>query len=189
MLNPSDVTKLNELLDALGEVKEELANVNALKKRQRMIEKTIKTILLNNEECIYENSDWRVTIDKAIKDNDDMLMFEFLGVKTKPLEGGALEIGTYRPVYSLNSKSGISVPYSMFGLNEDDLLAHVRVINGDLVLNHKNKIFESRITKFPPELEQVTGKIHCTAEQYERFAADIDRVIGNDKSKLVIHRL
>ena len=68
MLNPSDVTKLNELLDALGEVKEELAKVNALKKRQRMIEKTIKTILLNNEECIYENSDWRVTIDKAIKD-------------------------------------------------------------------------------------------------------------------------
>ena len=60
MLNPSDVTKLNELLDALGEVKEELAKVNSLKKRQRMIEKTIKTILLNNE--------WRVTIDKSIKD-------------------------------------------------------------------------------------------------------------------------
>ena len=56
-------------------------------------------------------------------------------------------------------------------------------------LNNKNKIFESRIKQFTTDLEQVTGKIHCTTEKYERFAADIDRVIGNDKSKLVIHRL
>ena len=102
---------------------------------------------------------------------------------------GSLEIGTYRPVYSLNQKSGISIPYSMFGLNEDDLLAHVKIINGDLILNHKNKIFESRITQFPPRLEAVTGRIHCTAEQYERFSGDIDRLVGNQKNKLVIHRL
>ena len=125
-------------------------------------------------EKLSETDDLRRTFAKAIKDNDDMLMFEFLGVKAEPLEGGALEIGTYRPVYSLN---------------EDDLLANVRVINGDLILNHKNKIFESRITKFPPSLEIVTGRIHCTAEQYERFAADINRVIGDDKSKVIIHRL
>ena len=65
----------------------------------------------------------------------------------------------------------------------------VKIINGDLILNHKNKIFESRITKFPPRLETITGRIHCTAEQYERFASDIDRVIGDKKDKLVIHRL
>ena len=139
-------------------------------------------------EKLSETDVLRRSFAKAIKDKDDILMFEFLGVKTNIVDG-ALEIGTYRPIYSLNQKSGISVPYSMFGLNEDDLLAHVRVINGDFILNHKNKIFESRITKFPPELEKVTGRIHCTAEQYEKFASDIDRIIGDDKYKLVIHKL
>lgn len=128
------------------------------------------------------------TLVKTIDDNDDISLFQFLGVKTNANKS-TLEIGTYRPVYSLNPKSGISVPYSMFGLNEDDLLARVRVIDGDLVLYHKNKIFESRITKFPPMLKTVTGKIHCSVEQYERFASDIDRVIGDKKDKLVIHRL
>ena len=176
-------------LNLLNEIKSYIAE-KGLKCHSAIVDegpKASQAIMIS--EKLSETDALKRSFAKAIKDNDDMLMFEFLGVKTKPLEGGALEIGTYRPVYSLNSKSGITVPYSMFGLNEDDLLAHVRVINGDLVLNHKNKIFESRITKFPPELEQVTGKIHCTTEQYERFAADIDRVIGNDKSKLVIHRL
>lgn len=143
---------------------------------------------LDNLQVQKTNIDKIPILTKAIGDNDDISLFQFLGVKTDASKG-ALEIGTYRPVYSLNPKSGISVPYSMFGLNEDDLLARVRVIDGDLFLYHKNKIFESRITKFPPILERVTGKIHCSVEQYERFAADIDRVIGNDKSKLVIHRL
>ena len=125
---------------------------------------------------------------QKIEDAEDVSIFKFLGIKSK-VNAPALEIGTYRPVYSLNPKSGISVPYSMFGLNEDDLLAHVRIINGDLILNHKNKIFESRITQFPPELEIVTGKIHCSVEQYQKFAKDIDRIIGDDKSKLVIHRI
>ncbi|MBR6722910.1 hypothetical protein IKL64_05605 [bacterium] len=140
-------------------------------------------------EKLSEVDVFKKTFAKAIKDNDDISMFKFLGVNVKLLDEDYLEIGTYRPVYSLNRQRGISVPYSMFGLNEDDLLANVRVINGDLILNHKNKIFESRITKFPPSLEIVTGRIHCTAEQYERFAADINRVIGDDKSKVIIHRL
>ena len=140
-------------------------------------------------EKLSEVDGFKKTFAKAIKDNDDISIFKFLGVNVKLLDEDYLEIGTYRPVYSLNRQRGISVPYSMFGLNEDDLLANVRVINGDLILNHKNKIFESRITKFPPSLEIVTGRIHCTAEQYERFAADINRVIGDDKSKVIIHRL
>lgn len=140
-------------------------------------------------EKLSEVDVFKKTFAKAIKDNDDISIFKFLGVNVKLLDEDYLEIGTYRPVYSLNRQRGISVPYSMFGLNEDDLLANVRVINGDLILNHKNKIFESRITKFPPSLEIVTGRIHCTAEQYERFAADINRVIGDDKSKVIIHRL
>ena len=176
-------------LNLLDEIKSFIAE-KGLKCHSAIIDegpKASQAIMIS--EKLSETDDLRRTFAKAIKDNDDMIMFEFLCVKTKPLDDGALEIGTYRPVYNLNQKSGISVPYSMFGLNEDDLLAHVRVINGDLILNHKNKIFESRITKFPPSLEIVTGRIHCTAEQYERFAADINRVIGDDKSKVIIHRL
>jgi uncharacterized protein YacL (UPF0231 family) len=68
MLNTENINKLNNLLDQLGEVKEELAKINNLKKRQRLIEKTIKAILIEHEENIYVNSEWQVTIDKAIKD-------------------------------------------------------------------------------------------------------------------------
>lgn len=68
MLNSENINKLNNLLEQLGEVKEELAKINNLKKRQRLIEKTIKAILIEHEECIYTNSEWQVTIDKSIKD-------------------------------------------------------------------------------------------------------------------------
>lgn len=123
---------------------------------------------------------------KAIKDNNSFAMFKHLGVDVKSLNDGTLKIGTYRPSYVIDPKSGITVPYSMFGLNEDILLSNVRVIDGNLILNNKNKLFNSRIAKFPPMLETVTGKIQCTTEQYERFKPDIDRLIGNDRSKLVI---
>lgn len=140
-------------------------------------------------EKLSETDSINRTFAKVIKDKDDISMFGFLDVETKVLDSdGGLKIGTYRPVYSLNSKSGISVPYSMFGLNEDDLLEFVKIIDGDLILCNKNEVFNSRITKFPPQLEKVTGKIHCTAEQYEKFASDIDRLVGEDKTKLVIHR-
>ena len=124
---------------------------------------------------------------KIIKENNDIGMFKCLGVKTEQLEDGTLKIGTYKPTYNINSNSGISIPYSMFGLNEDDLLHNVKVINGNLILDNKNKLFNSRITKFPPKLEQVTGRISCTKEQYELFGADIDRVLNGDKSRLIIH--
>lgn len=123
---------------------------------------------------------------KAIKDDNSFAMFKALGVDVKYLDDGLLEIGTYRPSFVLNSKSGITVPYSMFGLNEDVLLSNVRVINGNLILNNKNWLYNSRITTFPPMLETVTGKIQCTAEQYKRFKPDIDRLIGNNTSKLII---
>ena len=124
---------------------------------------------------------------KVIKENNDIGMFKYLGVKTEQLEDGTLKIGTYKPSYNMNANSGISIPYSMFGLNEDELLRNVKVINGNFILDNKNKLFDSRITKFPQSLEQVTGKISCKQEQYERFGADIDRVLGGDKSRLIIH--
>lgn len=124
---------------------------------------------------------------KTIKDKDSYGMFKFLNVDVKQLDDEMLEIGTYRPSFTLNQNSGITVPYSMFGLNEDELLKNVKVVNGNLILYNKKSLFDSRITEFPPNLSKVTGKIHCTAEQYERFGADIDRVIGNNKDKLVIY--
>ena len=176
-------------LNLLDEIKSFIAE-KGLKCHSAIIDegpKASQAIMIS--EKLSEVDPLKRSFAKAIKDSDDLLMFDFLGVKTKVHMDGSLEIGTYRPVYSLNKTSGISVPYSMFGLNEDDLLAHVKIINGDLILNHKNKIFESRITKFPPRLEVVTGRIHCTAEQYERFAEDINRIVGAQKDKLVIHRL
>ena len=114
-------------------------------------------------------------------------MLKYLNIDVKQLENGMYEIGTYRPSYNINQNSGITIPYSMFGLNEDDLLKNVKVINGNFVLYNKNSLFNSRITTFPPNLEAVTGKIHCTAEQYEKFGADIDRVVGNNKSRVLIY--
>lgn len=124
---------------------------------------------------------------KVIKNNDAVGMFNFLGVPTETLEDGMLKIGTYKPVYSLNAKSGISVPYSMFGLDENVLLDSVKVIDGDLNLYHRNKLFESRLSHFPANLEEVTGRIHCSAKQYEQFAEQIDKLVGNSQSKLIIH--
>ncbi|MBQ8458511.1 hypothetical protein IJ541_00250 [bacterium] len=124
---------------------------------------------------------------RAIKENNDFVILKFLGIETKKLSDGMLEIGTYRPSYNINPKSGISVPYSMFGLNEDSILQNVRIINGNLILDAKNPVFESRITRIPPNLEEVTGKIICNQKQYEKFSQEIDRLVGNNKSKLIIH--
>jgi hypothetical protein len=132
--------------------------------------------------------DSKMSFAKAIKENDGANIFRFLGVPVKELDDGMLEIGTYRPSYSLNLKSGISVPYSMFGLDEDLLLKNVKVINGNLVLDAKLNVFESRITKFPPNLEKVTGRIVCSKEQYAKFKPDIDKLLKGDRRKLVIHQ-
>lgn len=53
-------------------------------------------------------------------------MFDALGVKNRKVEGDLLEIGTYKTSYNLMQTSGITVPYSMFGLNEDDYLQMLR---------------------------------------------------------------
>ncbi len=125
---------------------------------------------------------------KAIKDNDDVAMLKFLGIKTKVFLDGKFEIDGYRPSYSIDPKSGISIPYSMFGLREEDLLRNVAVINGDLVLHHKNSIFNSRLQQFPENLEVVKGKVICSSAQFEKFKSDILSVVNNDKSRVIIHK-
>lgn len=123
---------------------------------------------------------------KAIKDNDSLAMFEFLGVKAQELEDGTLVIEKYKPSYTLNSNSGISIPYSMFGLDEDMLLQNVRKIDGDLVLSNKNFLFGSRISKFPPNLEEVTGKVICSAKQFENFKDVILKVVDNNPRRILV---
>lgn len=127
------------------------------------------------------------TFSKAIKENDTPAVFKFLGVNAKTLDNGMITISDYRPSYSIDKNSGLSIPYSMLGLNEDELLKNVCKIEGNLVLDAKQKIFNSRITTFPPNLECVTGKVLCSAEQYEKFGADIERVVNGNKSKIIVH--
>lgn len=126
------------------------------------------------------------TFAKAIKDGDDYAMLRYLNVPVKKEQDGLLEIGTYRPSYILNKDSGITIPYSMFGLNEDDLLKNVRVINGNLILDFpKNKLFNSLITEIPPHLEKVTGRIECSQAQYDKFGADLERIASG---RVIVHK-
>lgn len=98
-----------------------------------------------------------------------------------------LEIGTYKTSYNLMQTSGITVPYSMFGLNEDDLLADVKKIDGNFVLYNKNPLYNSLITHFPSKLETVTGKIECTKKQYEKFGEDMLRAVDGKADRIIVH--
>lgn len=126
------------------------------------------------------------TFVKAIKENDELAMFKFLKVDAKQLENNKLEIEGYKPSYNMDKNSGISIPYEMFGLDENDLLRNVKVINGNFVLHNKNQLFSSRITEFPPNLEKVTGRVVCSSEQYKKFGEDINRVVNNQMKRIII---
>ena len=148
--------------------------------------KALQQILIAEKLAQYDETLGK-TLDKAIKDGDDYAVFKFMTGKVKKLENGKLEIGTYRPNYNASATSGISIPYSMMNINEDALLQNVEVINGNLILDNKNSLFNSSITVFPPSLKKVTGKISCTKEQYQRFGDDIRRVVDNNLSKIIVH--
>lgn len=130
--------------------------------------------------------DVKKSFAKAIKDKDSISMFKYFGVDVqKDSATKLLSIGTYKPSFNLNKNSGISIPYSMFGFNEDDLLKDVKVINGNLVLSTgKNKLFDSLITKIPESLEKVTGRVECSKAQYKKFGADLDRI---SDGKVIVH--
>lgn len=145
--------------------------------------------IMISEKLNEVDSDTKKTFAKSIKEQDSASIFKYLGIETKVLPDGCLEIENYRPAYLLDSEKGISVPYSMFGINEDSLLRNVKVINGNFVLNHnKNSLYNSRITEFPPNLEQVKGRVVCNSEQFEKFGDDINRVVNNSQ-RYIIQRL
>ena len=147
--------------------------------------KATQAILISEKLNQYDES-MKKTFYKAIKENNNEAVFKFLGVETKVLDDGMLEIANYKPSLTMNSNSGMTVPYSMFGINENELLKNVKSIKGNLILQNKNVLFNSGITEFPPNLEYVGGRIVCSKEQYEKFKPQIDRLIGDNIFKLVI---
>ncbi len=135
------------------------------------------------------NPQTKKSFAKAIKEKDDVVMLKHLGVGVRVLPSGGLEIQGYRPSYLMDFERGLAIPYAMFGINEDDLLTNVEVIDGNLVLNNnKNKLYSSEITKFPPKLETVTGRVICSKAQFEKFGDDIKRVVNNIHTKYIVQQ-
>ena len=173
-------------LNLLGEINSYIAK-NKLKCASGVYDEGPKAQqALKISEKLIEKSENKKTFNNAINEKNSEQIFKHLGVKTESLEDGFLKIGTYKPHYVFNKDSGIIVPYSMFGIDENALLKNVKEIDGNLVLTNKNPLFSSKIVKFPPNLETVTGKIICSSKQYEQFASDIDRVAGGNKFKIII---
>ena len=125
------------------------------------------------------------SLQKAIRDKDAINILRITKHDVKFTPEGNFIIDEYKPQYLLDSKSGIVTPYSFLGIDEDLVLGNVEVINGDLVLFNKNKIFNSRITKFPEKLRSVKGRIVCSKEQYEKFKDDMLAVVQNS-SQIVV---
>ena len=137
-------------------------------------------------EKLSEKSENKKTFFNAINEKNSEQIFRFLGVKTEILDDGLLKIGSYKPHYVMDRDAGSIVPYSMFGIDENALLKNVKVIDGNLFLTNKNPLYRSRINKFPPNLETVTGRVICSSEQYEKFGPEIERVVGGNKFRIVI---
>lgn len=136
---------------------------------------------------LYEvNQKTGKTLFKAIREKDYQAIFTILGKDVKYNSKGECSISTYKPQLMLNSKSGIVVPYSFAGIDEDLLLSNVVTIDGDFCLFNKNSVFSSCITKFPPKLTRVNGRIICTAEQYEKFKKSMLKVVQNP-SQICVH--
>ncbi len=148
--------------------------------------KATQAVMISEKLNQYDET-LKKTFAKVIKENNSEAIFNFLNIDTKVLEDGSLEIANYKPSYLVNSKSGMAVPYSMFGINEDALLKNVKVIKGDLLLDNRNSLFSSGLTEFPQQLEYVGGKIVCNKAQYEQFKPEIDKLVANSLSKLIIH--
>ncbi len=149
--------------------------------------KALQQILISEKLSEYSDALGK-NFEKAIKENDNFAIFKFLDKKVYQQPDGTFAIDSYKPTCLINAKSGISVPYSMLGINEDLLLSNVSKIAGDLTLCHKNPLFESSLKVFPQSLQSVSGKVICNLEQYSRFEKDILRVVNNNPYKIIIRQ-
>lgn len=138
--------------------------------------KALQQILIAEKLAAYDETTGK-TLEKAIKDKDVVSVLRMLGNKVEINPNGTYKIGTYKPQLLLRPQSGIVVPYSFMGIDEDKLLNNVEEINGDLILHSRNSLFNSYITKFPEKLKSVSGKIICSKEQYSMFKDDMLRVV------------
>lgn len=66
-MDNNNVNKLNAYLSELGDVQKDIENFKILKKKERLLKKAIKQIMLDEDVEIFENSEWTVTITKTIK--------------------------------------------------------------------------------------------------------------------------
>ena len=149
--------------------------------------KALQQILIS--EKLSEHSDiLGKNFEKAIKENDNFAIFKFLGKSVDRMPDDTLVIDSYKPSCLVNAKSGISIPYSMLGINEDALLGSVSKISGDLTLCHKNPLFASSLKVFPQSLKRVSGRVVCTQEQFSKFKEDILRVVNNDTSRIIVRQ-
>ncbi len=164
---------------------QEIANIkNFLKENQLQCHsgasdegpKALQQILIA-EKLSEVNQLTNKSLAKAIKEKDSLSILKMLRQKVEVTSDEKYEIGTYKPQFLLDSKSGLVVPYAFMGIDENVILNNVEKINGDLVLFNKNKIFSSTITTFPPNLKEVTGRVVCSKKQYELFKDDIERVV------------
>ncbi|MBR6098883.1 hypothetical protein IKP85_03980 [bacterium] len=174
-------------LNLVGEIKD-FIKTSGLQCNSGVIDEGPKAIqaILISEKLNEKNPVSGKTFFKAIKDKDYNTVFVFLNKSVRRNENGLLEIENYKPYYNLNAEHGYVVPYSMFGINENELLSQVEKIDGDLVLCHKNKLFNSEITVFPPNLKSVGGRVICNNEQYMKFQDDILRIVDGDVKRIFI---
>ena len=147
--------------------------------------KALQQILIS-EKLAQHSNELGKNFEKAIKENDSFAIFTFLNKQVDKMSDGSMIIDSYKPTCLLNAQSGISVPYSMLGINEDKLLSEVSKITGDFTLYHKNPLFMSSLKAFPPKLESVSGKVICSESQYEKFGEDIRRVVNNEMNRIII---
>ncbi len=145
--------------------------------------KAVQAILISER---LNQKSGKISLAKAIKDKDAEAVFDCLGVKTSKNENGMLEIDGYKPSYVLDKNHGFTIPYSMFGIDEDTLLQNVEKINGDFILKFKNRLLNTTMKKFPPNLKEVTGYVVVSQEQYAKYQSDILRVVNGKQNKIII---
>ncbi len=142
--------------------------------------------LLISEKLAQKDKRSGKALYKAINENDAQVVFASLGTNTEQLENGLLKIGTYKPSYNFDAERGFKIPYSMFGINEQELLSKVEIIDGDFYLKGKKELYNSNITQIPQSLKRVTGKIVCTKTQFEKFHDDLIRLVDGDTNRIFI---
>lgn len=180
----NNIIPVNELKNI-----KEFIKANGLKCNSQIIPEGPKALqqIYITEKLAQVNELTEKTLEKAIKENDDYSILTSLIKDVKQLQNGNFEIPSYKPSYNANKNSGISIPYSMMGINEDIMLQNVERIDGNFVLTNKNPLFSSTITKFPPNLKTVSGKIICSQEQFNMFKEDILRVTDKNTKQIIIH--